>query len=75
MRKKNAIRSNKKGQIKKMLKLLVPQKPQSTSILSSKKYNVFMPNPAKKGDSLMSMTTYNKDSGVIKNDQRKSNDD
>lgn len=57
-----------------MLKLLVPQKPQSTSILSSKKYNVFMPSPVKKGDSLMSMTTYNKDSGVINNDKRKSND-
>ena len=33
-----------------------------------------MPSPVKKGDSLMSMTTYNKDSGVINNDKRKSND-
>lgn len=65
----------KKGRIMEMVKLMVPQKPASSSIMSRKKYNVFISNPAKKGSSLMSMTQYNKDSGVIKNERNKSNND
>lgn len=65
----------KKGRIIEMMKLMVPQKANSTSVMSRQKYSVFTPNPAKKGSSLMSMTQYNKNSGVVKNEQRKRNND
>lgn len=62
----------KKGKIG-MVKMLIPQKATSTSIMGRQKYNVFISNPVKKGNSLMSMVKYNEDSGVVKIEQRKSN--
>ena len=64
----------KKGLIIGMLtKTLVPKKTAPGSIMSKRSYKVFISNPAKKGSSLMSMAKYNQDSGVVKNEFRKSN--
>ena len=75
MRARKRKKQRKKGLKMGMMKTLAPKKAEPTSILSKRKYNVFISNPAKKGSSLMSMVKYNQDSGEIKYEQRKSNSD
>ena len=64
----------KKGAIE-MVKTLIPKKPAPTSIMGKQNYSVFISNPVKNGSSLMSMVKYNEDSGAVKVEQRKSNND
>lgn len=67
-------KQKKKGTIK-MVKTLIPKKTTPTSIMGRQNYSVFVSNPVKNGSSLMSMVKYNEDSGEVKVEQRKSNND